>query len=303
MTRVKSWIFGSNARVRAISAIAGLALWSASAVSAEAADEKSQYTVFNPTPVRLLRELSTDRPDMTENPFTVDAGRVQVETTLFGYSRSRPDADSAVTDTYEIGTTNVRIGLTNSSEVDVIWQPYGVVRIHTPDPVVATRKSGVGGLEVRTKVNLWGNDTFEKPGATALGLLPYISVPTDRGNGISPDSVEGGFILPFAIKLTDKFDLGLNAGVNLVHNDDTAGYHPEYLTSASLSYGWTEQLSSYYEVAGRFGTHDPRGQIVILATGFAYQVTKNFQLDAGINIGVTDAADRLNPFVGVSMRF
>ena len=41
----------------------------------------------------------------------------------------------------------------------------------------------------------------------------------------------------------------------------------------------------------------------ILAIGFAYQVTKSFQLDAGINIGVTDAADLINPVLGVSMRF
>src|SRR5690606_6853586 len=48
-------------------------------------DDKSFYTLANPTPDRLLRDLTTDRPDMTESPFTVDAGRVQTETNLFGY--------------------------------------------------------------------------------------------------------------------------------------------------------------------------------------------------------------------------
>ena len=270
---------------------------------AAAEDDKSQYTLFNPTPDRLLRELTTDRPDVTESPFTVDAGHFLFETTLFGYTRSRPDPSGTVTDSYEVGTTNVRIGLTNASEINFIWQPYGTVRTHPVDPATATSRAGIGGLEIRGKVNLWGNDSFEKPGATALGLLPFVSLPTDRGNGISADAIEGGFILPFAIKLTEKFDLSLNAGVNVVHNDDTTGYHPEYLTSASLSYDWTAQLSSYYEVAARFGTHDPRGEIVIVATGFSYQFTKNLQVDSGINIGVTPASDRINPFVGLSMRF
>jgi len=37
--------------------------------------------------------------------------------------------------------------------------------------------------------------------------------------------------------------------------------------------------------------------------GLTYALTKNIQLDAGINIGITRAADDWNPFVGVSWRF
>ena len=47
--------------------------------AAQASDQnKSQYTLFNPTPDRLLRDLTTDRPDTTECPFTVDAGHDRV---------------------------------------------------------------------------------------------------------------------------------------------------------------------------------------------------------------------------------
>lgn len=293
-------------------AAAGAMLLTIGAGTAEAADpakaatlssDKSQYTLFNPTPDRLLRELSTDRPDATESPFTVDAGRIQVETTLLGYARSRPDIDGTVTDTYDVGTTNIRIGLTHATEFNVIWQPYGVVRTRTVDPADATRSSGIGGLTLRGKINFWGNDTFDKPGATALGFLPFVTLPTQRGNGISPDVVEGGFIVPLNIKLTEKFDLGLNGGVAWVRNDDGAGYHAEYITTASLSYEWTEQLSTYYEVGARFGTRNPLGETAFVATGVAYKLDKNLQLDAGINIGVTRASDRLNPFVGISKRF
>jgi len=264
---------------------------------------KDQYTLFNPTPPAMMRELMTDRPDNTESPFTVDAGHLQTETTLFGYARSSPSSDGSVTDSYEFGTTNVRVGLTNWSEFNLIWQPYGIVKTRATDPAGSMLQSGIGGLQLRTKINLWGNDTFEKPGATAFGLLPFISVPTDRGNGISTDAVEGGLILPYAIKLADKFDLGLNAGVEAIHNDDGTGYHAQYFASASLGHDWTEQLSSYYEIFAELGTRDPHGDVVLLATGLTYQVTKNFQLDAGINIGVTPAADRFNPFVGASYRY
>jgi len=41
----------------------------------------------------------------------------------------------------------------------------------------------------------------------------------------------------------------------------------------------------------------------MLGTGLTYAVSDNVQLDAGINFGVTSAADRFNPFVGISTRF
>jgi Putative MetA-pathway of phenol degradation len=278
------------------------ALLLSAAGSAEASD-KSQYTLFNPTPDRLLRDLTTDRPDTTESPFTVDAGRVQVETNLFGYTRSRGDAEGTVTDSYDFLVTNVRVGLTSASEVNVVFQPYGMVRTRPLDPLTATRSSGIGGVDIRAKFNLWGNDTFENPGDTALALLPFVTLPTNRSNGISPEGVEGGLIVPFAVKLSNKFGLGVNAGVHVVRNDDAPGHHAEYLASASLSYEWTEALSNYYEVAARFNTGNPLGDVAVLATGFTYKLNKNLQLDAGIRFGVTDAADRVSPFFGVSARY
>ena len=264
--------------------------------------EKGGYSLFDPTPNRLLRDMTTDRPDTTESPFTVDAGHIQVETSLFGYARSRPDEDGTDTDSYELATTNVRIGLTNNTEINVVWQPHGGVHTHQPGPVGTLRQSGVGGVDLRGKVNLWGNDTFEKTGS-ALALLPFVTLPTDEDNGISPGHVEGGLIVPLALALPDKFGLGLNGGVVWVRDDDAAGYHAKYLASASLAYEWSDKLGTYYEVGANFNTDDPRGDVVVLGTGVTYAVTDNLQLDAGVNVGVTSAADRINPFVGVSTRF
>ena len=40
-----------------------------------------------------------------------------------------------------------------------------------------------------------------------------------------------------------------------------------------------------------------------MGIGFTYGFTKNVQLDWGANIGVTRAADDINPFVGMTIRF
>jgi hypothetical protein len=287
---------------RHVKLLAGAVMLLAAAGDATAQD-RSRYTLFNPTPDRLLRDLTTDRPDVTETPFTVDAGHIQIESNLFGYKRAGRDADGAIVETYEFAVTNVRIGLTNNVEAGFVWQPYGVVRTMRPDPAGTLRQSGIGGLQLRGKVNLWGNDTFGKPGSTALALLPFVTLPTDRQNGISPEFTEGGLVVPFAVKLSEKFGLGINAGVVRLRSNSTTGYHTEFVGSASLGYEWSDTFGTYYEVATRHNTDDPRGDPVILGTGFTYRLSKNVQFDMGVNFGITPAADRINPFVGLTTRF
>jgi hypothetical protein len=262
------------------------------------AQDKGPYSLFNPTPDRLLREMTTDRPDITESPFTVDAGHVQIETTILGFTRSGRDKSGAITEAWELATTNIRIGLTGDWDVGLIWQPYGVAHMHGPAGTL--RQSGIGGLELRTKLNLWGNDTFEKAG-TALAVMPFVLFPTDRHNGISPEAAEGGLIVPYALKLSNKFELAMNAGVAWAKDDGTGGYQARYIASASLGYEWSEKLSTYYELAGQFNANG--GDEVVLGTGVTYHLSKNVQLDAGVNFGITPAADRFNPFIGLSMRF
>ncbi len=40
---------------------------------------KQRYNLFHPTPKDSLREMDPDRPNVTESPYTVDAGHVQYE--------------------------------------------------------------------------------------------------------------------------------------------------------------------------------------------------------------------------------
>ncbi len=265
------------------------------------AADRSQYSIIRPTPDHLLREMTTDRPDTTESPFTVDAGRIQIETNIAGYSRFG-EAGGPTLDTYEFGTTNVRFGLAHNLEAGFVWQPYGVVRTKQSG-IPTLRQSGIGGLELRGKYNLWGNDIFDKAGATALALLLFIGFPTDADNGIGTAFTEGGIVVPFAIQLSEKFALALNGGVAWIRDDAGSGYRPEYLASASLAYEWNGRIGTYYEIAARFHTDDPRGDAVAFGTGVTYSVTKNLQLDAGVNFGLTSAADRINPFIGISTRF
>jgi len=266
------------------------------------ADDKSRYSIFNPTPRALMREMTTDRPDITEVPFTVDAGHFQTESTLFGYARSRPGADSGESDSYEFIYTNLRIGLTNDVELSLVWQPYGVTSTEGAGPAPSLRQSGIGSLDIRAKINLWGNDDFEKVGS-AFAVLPMITVPTDSDNGIGATDTEGGVAAIVAFALPAGFGLGVNAGAYAIADEDGTGHHAEYTASASASYDWTKRLATYIEAAAVLGLDDPRGDIFLLGTGWTYALTDDVQLDGGMNFGLTNASDRYNPFVGLSMRF
>jgi hypothetical protein len=282
---------------------AGAVLASCAAAGAMAEASKSRYWLFDPTPDAALRDMSTDRPDTTESAFTVDAGRVQIESGLFGFSRSRREADGGFTDSYSYAETNVRVGLANDVEVALVWQPYGVVRTRGASGAAPTRRTGIGGVELRGKVNLWGNDEFGAPGTTALALLPFVTLPTDRRNGVGPAFAGGGAIVPFAVQLSDAVGLGLNGGLEWSKEDDAEDRRAQYVATASVSVAWTERLGGYYEVAARFAGGSGKGDAVSLGTGVTFALADNVQLDAGVNVGVTPAADRFNPFVGLSVRF
>ncbi len=265
------------------------------------AEDKRRYSLFSPVPEALLRDMSTDRPDTTEVPFTVDAGHFQIETSIFSYARSFRAPDGSVTRGSEWMTSNLRIGLTHNTELSLVGRPYALVR--TNGPGGTDRQSGPGGIDVRMKFNLWGNDSFEGPGATAFALLPYVTLPTDRFNGIGPDKNEGGVVAIWATKFNDTYGLGINAAIAAERNTDTSRYFPAAALTFSLSQEITDRIGIYYEAVGRFGINDGASEIITLGSGLTYKVNKNLQLDAGINFGVTRASDRINPFIGISARY
>ncbi len=265
--------------------------------------DKSQYTLFNPTPVFLMRKFTTDRPHFTESPFTVDAGHVLIESGLFGYALARPDLEGTITEDFLVVDTNIRIGLTNYAEIDLILLPYGVVNTRPFDQSAAFRNSGIGRAQIRAKINLWGDDTYGEPGSTAFALLPFVSLPTDRTNGVSPTHVEGGLLGFFGVQFSHMFALELNDGVLYLRDDLASTHHTEFLTTANFEAEWTENLGTYHEVVAQLGRTDPLGDIVFFGNGFTYLLNENLQLDAGVNLGITPAAARINPFVGISARF
>jgi hypothetical protein len=271
-------------------------------LAAEPGSGGGEYNLFNPTPAKLLRDFNTDRPSITEGPFTVDPGHIQTESDIVNFTQSKPDPDGTVTKTTQYGATNVRLGVTSDLELNFILQPYTTIRTRMVDPTSKTWMAGIDTFQLRAKYNFYGNDTYKNPGATAFGIIPFVNIPTAH-NGISQDHVDGGLIFPFALKVTDKIDLSLMTEFDYVKNEMTSGYHFEYVNTGGVSYQLTEKLGTYVEIATRFGNESPFGGIVLAGGGFTYKLADNLQADIAMNVGLTRASDRINVLAGISKRY
>ena len=98
---------------------------------------------------------------------------------------------------------------------------------------------------MRTKLNLWGNDG----GTTAGGIMPFIKIPTGI-DGLSNHHVEGGLILPLAVKLPWDFDLGTMAEFDYDRNDRNDGYGIDFVHTITLGHELFDKLSGYIEYVG-----------------------------------------------------
>jgi hypothetical protein len=262
-------------------------------------EDKAEYTLFHPAPNSALREMSTDRPDKTESPYTVDAGHFQVEMDLFTYTRDHDTSGGAnmSREEFSIAPVNLKIGLLNNVDLQFLWSSF--VHQRTKERITGAIRttSGFGDFVTRLKVNLWGDDG----GNTAAALMPFVKFPTSQ-NGLGNNAVEGGIIIPWTASLPHGWGMGVMTEFDFNENSDTRNYHAEFINSITFSHDIVGELAGYVEFFSQVSQEAHSDWIGTADFGFTYGLSPNVQLDTGINLGVTRAADDINPFVGLSIR-
>ncbi len=244
--------------------------------------------------------MSTDRPDKTESPFTVDAGHFQIEMDLINATHDRDTRDGADTrtDSFSVATSNLKAGLLNNVDFQLILQPFTRERVSDHIAATTTSQSGFGDITTRLKINLWGNDD----GDTAFAMMPFVKFPTHQ-HDLGNDSVEGGIIFPFAVSLPHDWSMGLMTEFDFNRDAIGSSHHLEFINSVTFSHDIYGPLAGYVEFFSLVSAEKNSDWIGTMDVGLTYGLTENLQLDAGINCGVTRSADDLNPFAGLSVRF
>ena len=264
-----------------------------SALTAQAQD-KSQYNLFNPTPAKLMRDLSADRPDGTESPYTVDAGHYQIEMSFFDYTHNN---DKGVkTDSWTAFDMNLKAGLTQNMDLQMVFGTY--TQEKTTEPGSAkTLNGGLGDLLLRLKINLLGNDN----GKFAFGIMPMIKLPSS--SSVSNDHIEGGLASMLAWNVADNWSLGFMAELDTVYNNVGDDYSYQFINTVVLGFDVVGPLGAYVEYISILDTHPDTNYQAIFSTGLTYAIGENIQLDVGTQIGLSKAANDMNLFTGLTWRF
>lgn len=260
--------------------------------------DKSGYTIFNPTPRALMRDMSTDRPDTTESAYTVDAGHFQLEMSHADFTYDRRSAEGRTRRTLAVAPLLFKVGLTNNADVQIGMDPHAWERAGEGGGEETSTVRGFGDTVVRLKMNLWGNDG----GATALAVMPFVTFPT-ASDGLGSDGVEGGIIVPFAAELPGEFALGVMAEFDFNRASDGDGMVVDFVHTVTLGHDLVGDLAGYVEYAGFANLNRDEDYRGYLDTGLTYALTSDIQLDAGVRLGLTRAAEDIGVFVGMSLRF
>lgn len=251
----------------------------------------AQNHLFKPIPKEKMREMSTDRPDITESPYSVDAGHFQLETDLFKTTRNKSNGTTNVAN--NINLANLKLGLTNAIDLQLIVASY----VNQYEKDINGNKSnisnGFGDLTLRLKYNLWGNDS----GKTAFAMMPYVNFPTSKDNSFT----EAGIVFPFAVDLGNDFSFGTQIQFDWLKSVTRKGYHGSILQSATIGKDLTNSLETFIESYYVFDFEAKKAQ-TSFNSGLAYAFSSNLKVDAGFNLGITKNTDKVY-FIGISFRY
>lgn len=238
------------------------------------------------------RELSTDRPDATESPFTVEPGFMQLEMEFANYERDR-EGGAKVT-AWEAAPFNLRVGVTAATEVGVFVVPYRA-EIETAPGLPRQRRRGFGDVTLRGKMNIQGNDGGH---ALAYGLIADVKLPTGA-RAVSNRKVEGALAVPFAFELAAGWSAGGMTSAERVYNESER-YRTVWSNTFTVGRDLTERVGGFVELTSSTG--DGR-HVSTLDVGATFEVNRNAQLDCGVNFGLSRRAPDVQVFAGWAQRF
>ncbi len=260
---------------------------------------KNAYTLFNPTPSDQLREMATDRPNATNSPTTVDAGHLQIEGGFIDYERIRTPLSRS--SAYSYGDVNLRLGVLNNIELNLIVPPHIVVKNNELMAGTGSSAQGFGDITVGGKINFWGNEGSDQVWATALGLQSQIKLPTAKSS-LSNGYTEASASLPFSMNLPSGFGLSVQPSMLRIRTSDNLRYATGYEGAVAIDHD-IGPLNAYAEYVIDHTTEGGQRDQKTLNVGVTATISPNVVLDTGLAFGLNSGVNDFRIQIGASVRF
>lgn len=268
--------------------------------------DKSQYTLFNPTPADQMRQLDTDRPNVTNTPHTIDAGHIQLEAGIVDYTYDRNEAPGVDSrdDTWNLGELNFRLGILNNLELNANINAYSSTTLRDIRNGSTVRASGFNDTVVGGKLNLWGDDGGDDDHAwyNALAIQPQFTLPT-AARGVSTGHFQASVGLPFLMNLPDHYHLSIQPGFAYQRNTADSGYVTAFDWAVAIDRVVVGNFDAYVEYAAFPTTQWHVETVQTLDVGGTYPIGNNLQLDTGVFIGLNTASPTLEWTAGITARY
>lgn len=197
---------------------------------------------------------------------------------------------------FALAPINIKAGLLHNVDLQLVLETWASNQRTEAGEV--RRQRGLGAITVRTKFNIWGNDA----GRTAFAVMPVIAFVAEPG--ASQRLVNFGVIMPLKVDLGAGWGLGTMLQFDLAHDEANAPRKVVAVGSASVGRSIVGPLSFYVEVFGGTVIADSSSDWEGTSDlGLTLALGQNVQLDVGLNVGFTRAAEDVNPFLGLAFRF
>lgn len=241
-----------------------------------------------------VEPISTDRPDVVESSTVLEAGSVQLETSIALAREARHEPRLRERSTPSL----LRIGLGHDVELRVETDGLMHSRYREDDGTTRT-DTGTADTALGLKWHVQdGGDTLSHP---SLAWLVHVDTPSGtrpyHGQGLRP-----------SLRMVAEWEWGpWGAGVMpgaFVEHDDAGHRYVGGIFAAMLGRDLTDRLRGFVELsAAQLAKPEHGGNDVSIDGGLAYLLSDTVQIDMAVARGLSDAAPRQQWTMGLSIRW
>lgn len=238
-----------------------------------------------------------NRPSLGESGCTTQAGHVQFEMSLLDWERDTdPDARQ---DTILAADFQARIGVSESSELQIAWSPYGHVRTRDRGTGAIDTASRVGDVQIGYRQNLRNPDGK----GFSFGIEPLVTLPVGR-QPVGAGTWAAGLVVPVTYDLTDKLNLALTNEVDAAADENGDGRHFQLNEVLGLGYDLSDALTAVAELQyTRDDEPSGHSRAWLAAGSLAWQPAKRVQLWSLVGAGLNRDAPDVRVLGGYSVVF